>query len=97
MAPWTLSGTTRVSWYQKDKTKLELLKQEIVSGSDISWVIRKYAPRLRQITMPASQHSGFFTSRMPVLPPNQQHQSTESAQFSNYALQSRIIIFFANL
>jgi len=36
MAPWTLSGTTWVSWYQKGKTNLDLLEQEIVSGSGIS-------------------------------------------------------------
>ena len=31
-----LSGTTRVSLYQKGKTNLDLLKQETVSGSGIS-------------------------------------------------------------
>jgi len=36
-APWTLSGTTRVSRYQKGKTNLDLLQQEVVSGSGISW------------------------------------------------------------
>ena len=37
MAPWTVSGTTWVSRYQKGKTYLDLLEQEIVSGSGISW------------------------------------------------------------
>ena len=37
-----------------------LLKQEIVSGSGISWAICKSAPRSRQITMPAPQHSVFY-------------------------------------
>jgi len=54
-----------------------LLKQETVSGSGISWDIRKSAPRSRQITMPAP-HSPVFTGRMPFLPPNQQCQSTEN-------------------
>ena len=54
-----------------------LLKQETVSGSGISWAICKYAPLSRQITMPAPQHSVFFTGQMPFLPPNQQCQSTE--------------------
>jgi len=40
-----LSGTTRVSRYQKGKTSLDLLKQEIVSGSGIDWAICKSAPR----------------------------------------------------
>ena len=35
------------------KTSLELLEQETVSGSGISWAIWKSASRLRQITMPA--------------------------------------------
>jgi len=73
-----LSGTTQVTWYQKGKTKtnLDFLEQEKVSGSGISWAIRKSAPRSRQITMPAPHHS-FFKGRMPFLPPNQQRQSTE--------------------
>ena len=33
---WTVSKTTHVSWYQKGKTSLDLLEQEIVSGSGIS-------------------------------------------------------------
>jgi len=37
-----------------------LLKQERVSGSVISWVICKSAPRSRQITTPASHHSDFY-------------------------------------
>ena len=41
---WNLSGTTRVSRYQKGKTRkgktnLDLLEQEIVSGSGICWAI----------------------------------------------------------
>ena len=39
-----LSGTTQVSRYQKGKTYLDLLDQEIVSGSSISWAICKSAP-----------------------------------------------------
>ena len=71
------SGTTWVSRYQKGKTNL---KQETVSGSGISWAICKSALRSRQITTPAPHHSVFFTGRMPFLPPNQQHQSTEGTQ-----------------
>jgi len=59
------------SQQRKGKTSLDLLEQEIVSGSGISWAI------CRQITKTASNHS-VFTGRMPFLPPNQQHQSTES-------------------
>jgi len=48
---WILSGTTRVCRHQKGKThnqegktSLDLLEQEIVSGSSISWAICKSAP-----------------------------------------------------
>jgi len=41
---WILSETMRVSWHQKGKTNLDLLEQEIVSGSGISWAICKSAP-----------------------------------------------------
>jgi len=44
-----LSGTTRVSRYQKGKTNLDLLEQETVRGSGISWAIYKSAPRPRQL------------------------------------------------
>ena len=37
-----------------------LLKQETVSGSDISWAICKSAPCYRQITMPVPHHSVFY-------------------------------------
>jgi len=40
---WILSRTTRVSRHQKGKTNLDLLEQEIVSGSGISWAICKSA------------------------------------------------------
>jgi len=71
------SGTTRVSRYQKGKPIWILLKQELVSGSGISWTVCKSAPCTTQITTPAPHHS-VFTGRMPLLPPNQQRQSTEA-------------------
>jgi len=55
-----LSGTTRVSRYQKVKSIWILLKQETVSGGGISWAVCKYAPRSRQITTPAPHHSVFY-------------------------------------
>jgi len=73
-----LSGTTRVSQYQKGKPIWILLKQETISGSGIGWAIYKSAPRSRRITTPAPHHS-VFTGRMPFLPPNQQRQSTEGS------------------
>jgi len=62
MALWILSRTTPVSQYQKGKTKtsVDLLEQETVSGSAISWAICKSAPRPRQITTPLPHHSIFY-------------------------------------
>jgi len=53
-----------------------LLKQETVSGSGISWDLCKSAPHSRQIIMPAP-HNSFFTGQMPFPLPNQRYQSTE--------------------
>jgi len=49
---WNLSGTTQVSRHQKGKnqegkTNLNLLEQDIVSGSGICWAICKSAPHPR--------------------------------------------------
>jgi len=49
---WNMSGITRVSRYQKGKTRkgktnLDLLEQETVSGSGICWAICKSAPQPR--------------------------------------------------
>jgi len=74
------SRTTWVSRYQKGKTNQDLLEQETVSGSGISWAICKSAPRSRQATTPTPHHS-FLTGRMPFLPPNQQRQSTEGTTY----------------
>jgi len=84
---WNMSGSTRVSRYQKGKTKKVktnqyLLEQERVSGSSICWVICKSAPH-------ADNHANipplsFFTGRMPFLTPNQQRQSTEGTDWRNY-------------
>ena len=52
-----LSGTTRVSRYQKGKTNLDFTEAR---GSGINWAICKSAPRSRQITMPAPHHSVFY-------------------------------------
>ena len=57
---WNLPGTTQVSRYQKGKTRkvktnLDLLEQEIVSGSGISWAICKSAPHPGQPLHPTTQ------------------------------------------
>jgi len=49
------SGSRKVK--PESKTNLDLLEQEIVSGSGIGWAICKSAPWPRHITTPASHHS----------------------------------------
>jgi len=59
-----MSGTTRVSRYQKGKTKkfktnLDLLEQEIVSGSGICWAIcYAYSLRPPARSPPCGRHMG---------------------------------------
>jgi len=63
------SRTTQVGRYQKGKTNLDLLKQETVSGSGISWAICKSAPHSRQITTPAPHYSVFLQAGCPSCRP----------------------------
>jgi len=68
---WNLSGTTQVSRYQKGKnqggkTNLDLLEQEIVSGSGICWAIS--APHPRQ---PRQHPTTQFFHRSDALPATQ--------------------------
>jgi len=66
-----------VSQYQKDKTNLDFTE-----ARDSEWQWHQVGHMqvcilLQTDTMPAPHHSCLFTSWMPFLPPNQQHQSTE--------------------
>jgi len=67
------SGTTRVSQNQKGKTNQDFTEAR---DSEWQWHQLDHMQGCREITMPAPHHS-VFTGRMPFLPPNQQHQSTE--------------------
>jgi len=54
------AGTTRVNWYQKGKTSLDLNEARdggVLGCSSLSWTICKQsAPHFRQITTPTVQH-----------------------------------------
>ena len=76
------SGTTLVSLYQKGKTNLDLLKQETVSGSGISWAICKSAHRSRQITMPAHHHS-FLQAGCPSCRPTNSIEALKAQWYSS--------------
>ena len=62
-----------------------LLKQETVSGSDISWAIWKSAPRFRQITTPAPHQSVFY--RPDALPAAQPTASKHWRQYLTTVLR----------
>ena len=67
-----------------------LLKQETVSGSDISWAICKSAPRSRQITMPAPHHSVFYM--LDALPAAQPTASKHWRQLKEQLTHSAIFV-----
>jgi len=57
-------------WACNRKVKpIDLLEQEIESGSGIIWAMCKSAPWPRHITMPASHHSVFLQARCPSCRP----------------------------
>ena len=71
-----LSGTTRVSWYQKGKTKLDFTE-----ARDSEWQWHPLGHMQVCTSLQADKHASipplrFFTGRVPFLPPNQQRQST---------------------
>jgi len=70
-----LSGTTRVSRYQKGETNLDFTE-----ARDSEWQWHQLG-HMQVCTSPAPHRSVFFTGRMPFLPPNQQCQSTEGQSF----------------
>ena len=72
-----LSGSTRVSQYQKGKTDLEF-----TGARDSEWQWHQLGDMQVCISLQTDNHAStsllkFFTGRMPFLPPNQQRQSTE--------------------
>ena len=72
-----LSGTTRVSRYQKGKTNLDFTE-----ARDSEWHWHQLGHMQVCISLQTDNHAStppltFFTGRMPFLPPNQQYQSTE--------------------
>ena len=88
---WNMSGTTRVSRYQKDKTRkvktnLDLLEQEIVSGSGICWAICKSSTS-SQTTTPTSHHSVFLQAGCPSCRPTNSVKALKAASCATIAAQ----------
>ena len=72
-----LSGTIRVSQYQKGKTNLDFTE-----ARDSEWQWHQLGHMQVCISLQTDNHAStpttqFFTGQMPFLPPNQQRQSTE--------------------
>jgi len=69
-----LSGTTRVSRYQKGKTN-----PDFTEARDSEWQWHQLGHMQVCTSLQTDNHANtqFFTGWMPFLPPNQQRQSTE--------------------
>ena len=61
-----LSGTTRVSRYQKGKTNLDFTEARDSEWQCISWAICKSASRSRQITTPVFYRPGALPDAQPT-------------------------------
>jgi len=72
------SGTTRAGRYQKGETNLDFTE-----ARDSEWQWHLLGHMQVCTSLQTDNHTStppllfFFTGRMPFLPPNQQHQSTE--------------------
>ena len=82
-----LSGTTRVSQYQKGKTNLDFTE-----ARDSEWQWHQLDHMQVCISFQTDNHAStiplsFFTGRMPFLLPNQQRQSTENLKISRNELK----------
>jgi len=83
-----LSGTTRVSWYQKGKTNLDFTE-----ARDSEWQWYQLGHMQVCTSLQTDNHAStpplsFFTGRMPFLPPNQRRQSTEGNNNTSQNLSS---------
>jgi len=79
------SRTTWVSQYQKGKTNLAFTGER-----DSEWQSHQLGHMQVCTSLQTDNHAStpllFFTGRMPFLPPNQQHQSTEGTEDTHLLL-----------
>jgi len=92
-----LSGTTRVSRYQKGKTSLDSTETR---DSEWQWHQLGYKQVCTSLqtdnhasTPPLSFFTKFFTGRMPFLSPNRQHQSTEGSIYCTEEVGYQLVGF----
>jgi len=79
-------GLPRWAGTRKVKPIWILLKQEIVSGSGISWAICKSARRSRQITTPAPHHSVFLQAGCPSYRPTDSVKALKAYTHTHFLL-----------
>ena len=82
-----------MSQHQKGKTNLDLLEQETVSGSGISWDICNAAPHPSWITMPAPHHSVFLQTRCPSCRPTKSIRALGQVQCVMHCAESCYDVF----
>jgi len=82
-----LSGTTQVSWYQKDEPNLYLLEQERVAMVSAGLYANLHLTQIdnHAVTPPLK----FYTGLIPFLPPNQPTVSTHRRQNSTMSKMSK--------
>jgi len=86
-----LSGTTRVSQYQKGKTNLDF-----TGARDSEWQWHQLGHMQVCTLLQTDDHAStpplsFFTGRMPFLPPNQQRQSSEVAKVTKESEKLQVL------
>ena len=86
-------GLPRWAGTRKEKPVWILLKQQIVSGSGISWTICKSTSRSRQITMPAPHHSVFLQAGCPSCRPTNSVKALKAELWlTNCRIWERIVL-----
>jgi len=86
-----------VSRYQKGKTNLDLLEQEIENGSGINRAMCKSVSRSSQITMPAPNDPAFY--RLDALPATQPTASSKHRRhkFLQYKQMRKLHMLHAHI
>jgi len=73
---------------------MDLVEQEIVSGSGISSAISKSAPHHQQIAMPASHHSDFLQAGCPSCSQINSVQALKAYMYNNYYYYNHFMILW---
>jgi len=94
-APWTLSGTTRVSRYQKGKTRK--VKPIWIYWHQLGHMEIRTSPQTGNQYHASIPPLKFFKDRMPFLSPNQQRESTEGKSSLLLMAAVNLVFFFSSV